>query len=178
MYSADWVLDKIKNEKSKSEVQKADFLDINTILELCSKVLFCSEHKKLVDGILKATSAEDLITFYFALPIVAASAKIEYIDYNDYKSLIEFKIPEVNSLQSPTAKDKLDRLVKLEPEQLRFMTEKDLYSLEADVIVTKLAVELKVIKHDTKNSEYFWWLRERLYANRKFNSLFSQAFKK
>ncbi|MCC6299243.1 MAG: hypothetical protein IT314_08085 [Anaerolineales bacterium] len=171
MYSVDWVLDKIKNEKSKSEEQEAFFLDINTVLGLCGKVLLCTEHAKLVDGIQEETCDEDLITFYFTLPFVASSMKIDDGDYSDFKSLIEAKIPEINSVEWHKAKEKLDRLVQLTPEQLRFITEKELYSLDADVIVTRMSVESKIIQHNTQNSEYFWWLRERLCANRRFQSL-------
>ncbi len=169
MFTSDQIISEIKSEKSK---KTSPLLNLNTVLNVSSSILGCQENKRnLINNVHKQSSDEDLISIYFAIPIVISSLpeSIQQMQgvWDVIREEIEVIIPELKSFHNSVTKRKTGEILSMNPSSLPFINDDDLLSLDIDAALTFMSIQLRFMENDKSNAEHFWAVRAALAPNRR-----------
>jgi hypothetical protein len=163
MYTANQIISEIKIEKSK---KASALLNINTVMNVASMLLGCPDDKKeLIRNIHRQSSDEDLISLYFAIPLVISSMPDKRMQgiWDIIRREIETIIPEIKSFQSESTQRKSMKVLSMRP---ALISDDEFLSLDIDAALAFVCFQLKFVNIDRDNAERYWSFRAALAANR------------
>lgn len=169
MFTANQIISEVRAEKGK---KTSPLLNLNTIMNVSSSILGCSDDKKeLIRNIHRQSSDEDLISFYFAIPVVISSISesIQRMQgvWDILRREIEAIIPELRTFQNSKTQRKTGEILSMELNRLPLINDDELLSLEIDAALAFTSIQLRYMKNDRSNAEHFWMVRASLAPNRR-----------
>ena len=184
MFTSNQIISEIRTEKDK---KISPLLNLNTVMNISSSILGCKDNKKeLIRRIHEQSSDEDVISIYFAMPVVVHSFPQDFERakgvWDTVNIQIESIIPEIKVFQSQTTQKKMRKVLSMEVNQLPLINNVDdgedsegLLFLEVDAALAFTTIQLKFIHKEKKNSEYFWMIRNILAPNRRLVKAIEKA---